>query len=268
MVEYTGIDEVELAGLEERVRDLQDLFGKSGVSTLSTIMMVGAEIGAAEKRIGQLEADGGGLSGEKERREAEKYQNLVVGYLVQQEAHLSAAEQAQYGSFLEKPFFTRNDFEELDQFYGSAYDRLSERGKSELSFRVWEGIREGEYEFTDLPANVKEKEMERLFGMLSDPAQMPENLKQIPEKDRKLFQDAYQAGDHEKAAQLLNKESFKNNVSVSPQISTRVADEKSLEDKADLSKSDSVNPDMAKQGKAPVELTSNSEKSQVESLNI
>ncbi|MDF1815011.1 MAG: hypothetical protein P1V20_22595 [Verrucomicrobiales bacterium] len=215
MVDFAGIDEVELAGLEARVRELQDLFGKRDVSSLSTNMLAGAEIAAAEKRIGELEQDVSGIGGEKERKEAERYQNLVAGYLVQNETRLTASEQAQYGAFLAKDFFIRDDFDELDQFYASAHSKLSERGKSEMSSRVWNGIREGEYEFTDLPKNVREKEMERLYGLLSDPAKMSENLKQIPEKDRDEFIAAYQSGDSDRTAQILNRDSFKETVSVS-----------------------------------------------------
>ncbi|MDF1816329.1 MAG: hypothetical protein P1V20_29285 [Verrucomicrobiales bacterium] len=262
-MEFTGIDEVELAGLEARVRELQDLFGKRDVSSLSTNMLVGAEIAVAEKRIGALEQDVSCTGGEKERKEAERYQNLVAGYMVQNETRLTASERAQYGSFLAKDFFTREDFDELDQFYGSAYERLSERGQSEMSLRVWQGIREGEYQFTDLPSRIREKEMERLFGMLSDPHQIPDNLKQIPEKDREEFLAAYQSGDSGRAAQILNRDSFKENVSISTNLEEK--------EKAANRKSEELDgigeATEAEKSSTPVELTSNRQ-SQLSELSI
>lgn len=76
-----------------------------------------------------------GSDEKKKRAEAE---TLGLVYLVQKEARLSAAEKQQYGSFLEKDFFTKNDFDDLDKFYGSAWDRLTDDGKAQMSHRVWE----------------------------------------------------------------------------------------------------------------------------------
>jgi len=48
----------------------------------------------------------------------------------------------------------------LDAFYASSYDKLSDEGKAQMSTRIQEGIRRGEFEFSDLPERVQKKENE------------------------------------------------------------------------------------------------------------
>lgn len=238
---FEGFDEVERAKLEEAISGLQRFMGAGGVGSGSTSMLVGVALADAEHRLQTLEENGIGGSGERERKEEKKFQDLYVGYLVQQEANLTSAERQQFTSFLESPFFTRADFHELIDFYGSAYDRLSDRGKAEMSHRVWEGIRQGEYQFTELPENVRNKEMERLMGVLSDPEKMPENLKRIPEKDREDFMAAINAGKRDEAAQILNREGFTNNVSTSEELEQSPQTENAKE--AEAEKSDTPSAD-------------------------
>jgi hypothetical protein len=62
-------------------------------------------------------------------------------YSADQETALSADERQEYAALLSKSHFTKADFKNLEAFYSGPYDRLSERGKDELSFRVWGGVR-------------------------------------------------------------------------------------------------------------------------------
>ena len=61
------------------------------------------------------------------------------GYSAEQETALTAQEQKTFAEFLKKPRFTRADFPDLEKFYKGPYDRLSERGKDEMSQRIQAG---------------------------------------------------------------------------------------------------------------------------------
>jgi cytochrome c556 len=62
-------------------------------------------------------------------------------YNADQETALNAKEREKFAALLSKPRFTQADFEQLDAFYAGPYDKLSARGKDELSYRVWGGMR-------------------------------------------------------------------------------------------------------------------------------
>ena len=62
-------------------------------------------------------------------------------YSADLELALNPEEQKQLAAFLTKERFTRSDFDLLDRFYSGPYKRISERGKDELSRRVWNGAR-------------------------------------------------------------------------------------------------------------------------------
>lgn len=252
-----GLDEVEQAKLEELVEGLHRLIGAVGVGSSSTSMLVGAALGDAERRLGYLESHSSG-SISKEHEDQKKAQGFVVGYLVQREVNLTSTERAQFGSFLERPFFTKNDFGRLNEFYGSAYDRLSERGRPELSFRIWEGIRQDEYQFTDLPENVREEEMNRLVAALSDPEKMPESLKRIPGEKRETFIGAMKSGRKDEAAEIINDESFSPYVSTAKELAENSATREMLSrDERDGEKAEQVySAEAKKKGIRPLELSS------------
>ena len=214
-----GLDAVELGKLESIVEDLQGFIrdrAEGPIPQASSMLLADAE-----RRIEALEFFGAESVIEREKRETERVLELINDYLVERETALSVSERGQYSSFLSKPFFTKSDFAELNEFYGSAYERLTERGKAEMSFRVWEGVRNGEYLFTDLPDNVKEKESERLYNLLANPDQMPENLKNIPEAERQEFMVAMKSGNREAAYKMLDGESFKDSVASSVEVAMK-----------------------------------------------
>lgn len=63
-------------------------------------------------------------------------------YDVAQETKLSPTEKQKFSALLIHDHFTKADFPRMDAFYSSsAYDRLSEAGKDQLSMRFWAGIR-------------------------------------------------------------------------------------------------------------------------------
>lgn len=67
--------------------------------------------------------------------------NMPVWEGVAQETALSPKEAAMFRKFLEKPYFKKSDFKELEVFYsdGGAYDKLSPSGKAAISLRVKRG---------------------------------------------------------------------------------------------------------------------------------
>ncbi len=87
-------------------------------------------------------------------------QVVAAAALAAKETKLNASERETYRSFLEESYFTKKDFGKLDAFYAHSYDRLSEGGKEEMSKRIHEGIKRGEFKFTDLPSVIQEKDNE------------------------------------------------------------------------------------------------------------
>ena len=144
-----------------------------------------------------------------ERATEVQLQAAATAALVAKEKGLSAAEQETYGGFLKETFFTKKDFGKLEQFYAHSWDRLTEGGKDEMSHRVWEGVRHGEYRFTDLPKDVRAKEEDRLYKKLTTSSKEHESLDQIRETDRNDFVRAYKAGNREEVGRILNHESFR-----------------------------------------------------------
>ncbi len=150
-----------------------------------------------------------------DRKRADDNEKSTVAFLLQQEVRLNAAEREQYGRFLAKDFFSKSDFGALNEFYGGAWDKLTEEGKTQMSHRLWEGIRRGEYEFSELPDNVKRREAELIYGLLTNPEKTPEGYQNIPPEDREEFVQQYEAGNLEAAYEILDREGFVENVSKS-----------------------------------------------------
>jgi hypothetical protein len=162
-------------------------------------------LGALEKKIHEAE-----LQKEKEARS-----DVALAALAEKETALNAKEKEQYSGFLKEDFFTKKDFGRLEEFYAKSWDRLSEHGKEEMSHRIWEGVRRDQYKFTDLPKVVQEKETDRAYAVLKKREIGTSRLSAIPESDRHDFINAYENGDKDQAAEILNRKSFRENMSIS-----------------------------------------------------
>jgi len=206
------LDEAEYLRLEEAVAVAERILGVGKDLADSTSMLV-AFVEDAKGRMSLLEEQE--LDSEGRNRKEEKIREAVgVVFLVQRELELTVVECQQYGYFLKKECFTRSDFDALDQFYEGAWSKLSAEGKAQMSNRLWEGVRRGEYEFTELPENPKRREAEWLYQALLREGELAENLQQIPAEDRQEFIRNYGEGDMEAAYEVLNRDSFCENVSV------------------------------------------------------
>ncbi len=150
----------------------------------------------------------------KDEHEAQVREQAAIALMAQKEAALTAREQAEYSGFLKEDFFTKRDFGRLEHFYVDAWDRLSEEGKDEMSHRFWEGIRHGEYKFSDAPKAVREKEEDLMYTELSNPSKKHESIERIPGSDRADFIRAYRSGNRDEAAKVLNRESFQKNAAL------------------------------------------------------
>ena len=150
----------------------------------------------------------------KVERAAEVQAQVAAAALAAKETKLNVKERETYRGFLEESYFTKKDFGKLDEFYTHTYDRLSEGGKEEMSHRIWEGVRRDEYHFTDLPEVVQDKEAKRLYAKLTTPSVEQDSLNRIPEVDRTEFLHAYETGKQKEARQILNRDSFRQHVSL------------------------------------------------------
>ena len=223
-----SLDEVEYAKLVEAIGLAEKAFGERSIGVANTPSGDASPefLRSAKLRISELE-EHGEISGIADRDEKKRALNeALVLYVAVNEPQLSATEKQVYTGFLGKDFFTKSDFEELEEFYGSAWERLSDDGKAQMSHRIWEGVRRGEYEFVELPEQVRRKEADLLYQQLAA-KQLPPNLEAIPQKDREEFIASYKAGNHAKMDEVLNRESFKENVSVEKPTS-RIPDTKAV----------------------------------------
>lgn len=142
----------------------------------------------------------------KEKSERERRQDAAVAtQLAEMEHRLSAEEQREYAGFLKMECFTRAEFDSLEEFYTKSWDRLSERGKTEMSTRIWEGVRRNEFEFDELPKPVLERETDRTYLQLTGKAKKCQNLPEFSQQAQQEIVQAYEAGDKASAARFISR---------------------------------------------------------------
>ncbi|MBL9144926.1 MAG: hypothetical protein JNM99_14695 [Verrucomicrobiaceae bacterium] len=206
-------NKIELHRLSKLISDLQmSIFLGGGVSAATTSMLVKALADAQGQLVGVERSE------EREQREFErKHEQEVATAAIaaaEREAALSLSEKQEFASFLQCEFFTKTMFDRLDRFYTNTWDRLSDDGKAEMSHRVWEGVRRGEYQFNELPGAVKEREAQRLYEVLRHEEGRDQNLRQIEPQDRNDFKDAWEGQRRDAAFKILARPSFTENVSL------------------------------------------------------
>jgi hypothetical protein len=203
------LDEVEYANLSDQVRQIEALInsGQSGdVSHLLKSFLHNAKSRMEEIRHEEVRA-------EQDKKEQQAKEAASLAQLVEMEHQLNPEEKQQYAGFLKLDYFTKANFSDLNQFYSNTWDKLSESGKTQMSTRVWEGIRQGEYTFAELPENIRKKEAERLYEQLTGKQDLHPALTNIPAQDRADFVREYEAGNEQAVAAVLSRKSFSLNVS-------------------------------------------------------
>lgn len=153
-----SLDDAEYQKLSEKVRAMED--AQHLVPMPSSAL---AEIVAIKQRINTLEEQGafGVTNGEKDKQHL-KNNSVTIAEMVARETKLSAEEKSIFAGFLRKDFFTKEDLDEVNDFYANSWEKLSKKGKDEMSQRLWEGIARGEYKFADLSPEIQEREREHL----------------------------------------------------------------------------------------------------------
>lgn len=208
MSEIDKSDELEYASLQSSISSAERALRSSGGTSVilkNFLENAKARMGFVEKKIKEAQ--------ERDARvEEDAKAYLTHKQEVERETALSESEKQTYDSFLREDFFTKKDFSRLDQFYSKTWERLTESGKTEMSHRIWEGVRRDEYTFTELPKSVREKETKQAYNLLRDPSKGPESVLTIPEKDRTDFIRAYESGKEEEAGKILERESFRKNM--------------------------------------------------------
>jgi hypothetical protein len=199
-------DRIEQASLERVVADAERVLLAAPVGTRpffhGFLDNARARLGTLQKKI---------EDGEKAEREAARNEMALVA-LANEENALSQKEKESFSGFLKKDFFTKSDFSKLEEFYAGTWDRRSERGKDEMSERVWEGIRRNEYTFSELPASVQEKEQSRVYAVLTKREKGLGRAGEIPQSDRTDFIQAYESGNRGEAGKILDRPSFRENM--------------------------------------------------------
>lgn len=150
-------NEVRGSKLAERVEEIEKLM-RSGVRVTGAPLASLLSTAQAQLEANRIEEE----QLNKDKKEKEQKDRSAIAAMVEREEKLSREEKEKYAEFLAKDYFTRSDFNELSRFYtdGGAYDRLSEKGKTEMSDRIQEGIDRGEFTRDELPADVKRKDAE------------------------------------------------------------------------------------------------------------
>ncbi len=204
--------EAEYSRLASQVAEIEKLMQSGARSDAGYLLAPFLE--NARSRMEAIKFDDTRVEQDKKERKVKEI--ATVAALIEREHNLTAHEKEQYGEFLKLDHFTRESFGKLSEFYadGGAWERLSETGKSEMSHRVWEGIREEEYSFEELPENVRKKESERVYKQLTGKIQADPDLDNIPQQDREDFIREHEAGNEKAASQVLSRESFSKNVSI------------------------------------------------------
>ena len=162
----------------------------------------------AKRRIEEMERTGLGPHQEDKERRKQEGASIAIAFMVMAETRLTSHEKSVYGSFLQSNYFTQYDFGKLEEFYadGSAWDRLSENGKKQMSERFWAGIENGQYRFQEAPTKVREKEAEQLAFYFTNPDKAPDSVNRMNQQAKDAFIRAHQSGNKIAVYDILDRQ--------------------------------------------------------------
>ena len=209
------LDEMEYSSLQESVSRIQNLLFFGGLEG-DALTMLHRFVENAKSRIGALEIKAAETERKEEQERATQLRNLVsISALVERETALDKEEKEEYRGFLGHAFFTKSMFHALEHFYSRSWDKLTEGGKAEMSHRVWEGVRHGEYRFDELPKVMKEKEAKEVENSLKKPEREHGELAAISGKDKVDFLESRRKGQREESYAILERPAFVQHVAKS-----------------------------------------------------
>lgn len=216
----TDSNDVEYSRLSESVQAMEKLLSDP---------VSAAKLGFIAKALllntrGQLEAVKQQQTQSKEHAKEEELlarDSVAVAQMVERESKLNSEEKQEYAGFLKQDYFTKANFSDLDHFYQNSWDKLSDGGKAQMSHRVWEGIRQGEYSFEELPETVRKKESEFIYQQFNGKVEADAGLKNIPATDRADFIREYESKNDKGVSEVLSRPVFTENVSSRTEPSLR-----------------------------------------------
>ena len=204
----SGMEEAEYAGLRAAISQIENLLRLAPDSQGSGVGMLQRFVENAKSRMAAIEKHAQ-QEAEEQKRSSDQ---AAVAAMVEHERALNSAEKREYAGLLSHDFFSKADFGQLEHFYSHTWDKLTDEGKGEMSHRIWEGVRRGQYRFTDLPVSVEEGEAQQVQAALQDSRKAQGELSAIPEVDRTDFIRARDAGEKQQSYQILNRPSFTDHV--------------------------------------------------------
>lgn len=215
----TSLDDAEYQRLQAEISDAERLFASNPKITRAIVETFAHPL---KQRSEQLEQDGALEGFHSEKKKSDAVLAVAIAQLVAQESQLSHSERQSYADFLRKKFFSNSDIQSLEGFYeeNGAFDRLSKRGKDEMTIRMAEGIERGALDTSKLSPSLLDKHLGHLNAMMKEDQPHP-IISAIPGDRREAFAREYDAGSHSQAQELLSsvtpfdsmKESQKNSPS-------------------------------------------------------
>lgn len=145
------LDKIEYEKLTELATKLETVLSRTGPTQAGVSALLTSALG----RIENLQHEGVLNPGQDEKRKNRSTQEIAIAAIVARETRLSEEEKVIYADFLDKDAFEKRDLKKLEHFYTHSYDKLSDGGKAQMSQRIEEGIRRGNFEREDLPDIVR-----------------------------------------------------------------------------------------------------------------
>jgi hypothetical protein len=198
------LDEVEYSRLAAQVQEIEKLVNSGQPGDVGLLLK--SFLYNAKSRMEEIRHDEVRVEDEKKNHKTNETSTAVQ--LAEMEHKLNADEKQQYSGFLKLDYFTKPNFDDLEDFYANSWDKLSEGGKNQMSARIWEGIKRHEYTFEELPEKVREKESERMYLQLTGKIEPSASLQKVPAQDRADFVREYEAGNEQGASKILSRPAF------------------------------------------------------------
>lgn len=173
------LDKIEYEKLTELATKLETVLNRTGPTQAGVSALLTTALG----RIENLQHEGVLNPDQDEKRKNRSTQEIAIAAIVARETRLNEQEKASFAGFLEKDAFEKKDFKKLEQFYTHSYDKLSDDGKAQMSHRIEEGIRRGNFERDDLPTVIQEKHSS------TEKIQQKATSQHIEEEQQTLFEN-------------------------------------------------------------------------------
>jgi hypothetical protein len=150
------LDKIEYEKLTELASKLETVLNRAGPAQSGVTALLTTALG----RIENLQQEGVLNPEQDEKRKNQSIQEIAIAAIVARETRLSQDEKIAFTEFLEKDYFTKKDVKNIDSFYSSSWDKLTDQGKAQMSQRMDEGVRQGELEYHDFSPNTLKKEIQ------------------------------------------------------------------------------------------------------------